>query len=109
MVYLRVEDKYHMDEHALDDKELKELFAAVLALETNDECSRFFDDILTINELKAMSQRLQVAKLLREGCTFNVIIERTKASSATISRVNRCIQHGSGGYAAVLDKLEAAE
>ena len=94
-----------MNDRLLEESELEELFRAILTLETTKECYDFFDDILTINELQAMSQRLQVAKLLKIKKTFNEIIEITGASSATISRVNRCIQHGSGGYELVIDRM----
>ena len=79
-----------------------ELFKAILSLQTLEACERFFDDICTINEINAMTQRLEVAMLLKQGVTFNTIVDKTGASTATISRVNRCLRYGSGGYDIVL-------
>lgn len=83
----------------------EELFEAILKLENIDECYCFFEDLCTISEIKAMSQRLEVAKMLKAGDTFNTIAEKTGASTATISRVNRCINYGAGGYEKILNKL----
>lgn len=82
------------------------LFDAILALQDRNECYRFFEDICTISELRAISQRLGVAKLLREGVTYNDISERLGASTATISRVNRSLSYGAGGYHIALDRLK---
>ena len=82
------------------------LYRAVLTLRDEDECRRFFADLCTVAELKAMEQRLEVAQLLSEGRIYNDILERTGASSATISRVNRALQYGADGYKAVLPRLE---
>ncbi len=89
----------------IKDKQLDELFEAVLKLENIEECYRFFEDICTINELKSISQRLEVAKLLRQEKTYNEIEERTGASTATISRINRALNYGAEGYNLILDKL----
>ena len=89
----------------LSEMHLEALFEAILKLETIDECFCFFEDLCTISEIKAMSQRLEVAKMLKAGATFNTIVEKTGASTATISRVNRCINYGAGGYDKILDKL----
>lgn len=86
--------------------DLDELFDAVLTLETQEDCYRFFEDICTINELHAISQRLQVAKLLSEKKTYSEIEELTKASTATISRINKCLVYGAEGYQRVLERLE---
>lgn len=86
-----------------------ELFEAVLSLKDIEECYRFFEDICTIKEIQALSQRLQVAKLLRENKTYNEIEETTGASTATISRINRCLHYGADGYTAILDRLEGKE
>lgn len=86
-------------------KQLDELFDAILSLQTREECYRFFDDIATMNEVQALSQRLQVAKMLKQGKTYNFIEAKTKASTATISRVRRCINYGSGGYKLVFDRM----
>ena len=82
------------------------LFEAILALETTEECRAFFQDLCTVAELRAMAQRLEVAQLLDEGLIYNDILQRTGASSATISRVNRALQYGADGYKAVLPKLK---
>lgn len=82
------------------------LYEAVLGLETLDECKKFFQDLCTVAELRAMEQRFNVAILLSEGMIYNDILERTGASSATISRVNRSLQYGADGYQAVLPKIK---
>ncbi len=92
-----------------DKSNMKEFYQAVISLETEEECSAFFDDICTIKELIDISSRLQVAKLLDEGIVFNEISQRTGCSSATISRVNKCLQFGPGGYRCVLDKLKSKQ
>lgn len=90
-------------------EDIDELFRAVLSLESEEDCYRFFEDICTVNELHAIAQRLQVAKLLSEDKTYNEIEEITKASTATISRVNKCLVYGSDGYRRVLERLAEAE
>lgn len=82
------------------------LYRAVLALKDVDECRRFFTDLCTVAELRAMEQRLEVAQLLSEGRIYNDILVRTGASSATISRVNRALQYGADGYKTILPRLE---
>ena len=82
------------------------LFEAILALETPEECRAFFQDLCTVAELRAMAQRLEVAQLLDEGLIYNDILQRTGASSATISRVNRALQYGADGYKTVLPRLK---
>lgn len=82
------------------------LYRAVLSLKTPEECRAFFEDLCTVAELKAMSQRLEVAQLLDEGLIYNDILQRTGASSATISRVNRALQYGANGYKTVLPRLK---
>ena len=81
------------------------LFDAVLTLETKEECRAFFQDLCTVAELRAMAQRLEVAQLLDDGLIYNDILQRTGASSATISRVNRALQYGADGYKTVLPRL----
>ncbi len=88
------------------DENVAYLFKAILALETEEECERFFDDICTVPELKAISQRLAVAKMLSEKRVYSDIVTETGASTATISRVNRSLNYGSDGYEVVLKKLE---
>ena len=82
------------------------LFDAVLTLETKEECRAFFQDLCTVAELRAMAQRLEVAQLLDDGLIYNDILQRTGASSATISRVNRALQYGANGYKTVLPRLK---
>lgn len=89
----------------LKDVSLDQLFKAVLALENIDECYQFFEDICTVAELKSMAQRLEVAKMLRENRTYGEIAGRTGASTATISRVKRCLNYGADGYKLVLHRL----
>ena len=86
-------------------KELDILFKAILKLENEDECYRFFEDIATINELKSLAQRMQVAKMLKEKKVYTEIAEATGASTATISRVNKCLNYGEEGYNLVLNRL----
>ena len=81
------------------------LFQAILSLRDQEECRAFFQDLCTVAELRAMSQRLEVAQLLDEGLIYNDILKRTGASSATISRVNRALQYGADGYKTVLPRL----
>lgn len=81
------------------------LFEAILKLENIEECYRFFEDICTIKELQSISQRLEVARLLESGKTYSEIEEATGASTATISRVNRCLHYGADGYKLILQKL----
>ncbi len=83
-----------------------QLFKAILALENIDECYRFFDDIATINELKELSQRLEVARMLSEGFIYEDIVRKTGASSATISRVKKCLNYGADGYQLILKKFK---
>ncbi len=91
----------------MEIKNLDELFEAVLCLETVEECRAFFKDLCTVPELKALSQRYQVAKLLTENHVYSDIVAQTGASTATISRVNRSISYdGSGGYSIVFDRLK---
>lgn len=85
------------------------LFEAVLQLQTKEECANFFEDLCTVQELKAMSQRLQVAKLLSENSIYSDIVQKTGASTATISRVNRSLQYGSDGYDVVFERLDKAK
>lgn len=90
----------------LHTEAVNQLFAAVLSLETIEECYTFFEDICTINELLSLSQRFEVARMLREKNTYTEISEKTGASTATISRVNRCLVYGNDGYAMVMDRLD---
>lgn len=82
------------------------LFEAILKLETVEECYAFFEDICTINEIKSLAQRLEVAKLLEQKVTYTDIQHQTGASTATISRVNRCLSYGSDGYKLILERIK---
>jgi len=96
-------------ESKLKSNFIDELFEAILELKDEEECYRFFDDICTVKEMQSLSQRLKVAKLLRENKTYNEIEEATGASTATISRINRCLVYGSDGYKMILERLEKKE
>ena len=87
---------------ASDKVNSQELYRAILSLESEDECRRFFKDLCTIAELRAMEQRYDVAVLLDQGLVYSDILERTAASSATISRVNKALNYGEEGYKDVL-------
>jgi TrpR-related protein YerC/YecD len=93
----------------LRDKMTDNLFEAILSLRNKDECYRFFEDIATVAEIKALAQRLEVAKLLKENITYTTIAEKTGASTATISRVKRCLFFGADGYQLVLARIEQNE
>ena len=86
--------------------DFKELYNAILSLENEEECRLFFEDICTMKELETMTQRLQVAKMLLGGKTFNEIVQATGASTTTISRVNRCLNYGDGGYKNIINNCK---
>lgn len=88
---------------------IEELFKAVLKLETVEECYKFFEDVCTVNELLSLSQRFEVAKMLTQNKTYLEIAERTGASTATISRVNRSLNYGNDGYQMVFDRMDNEE
>ncbi|WP_027869065.1 YerC/YecD family TrpR-related protein [Eubacterium sp. AB3007] len=90
-------------------EDIDELFQAVLTLKDVEDCYRFFEDICTVNEIYAIAQRLQVAKLLSQKKTYNEIEKITGASTATISRINKCLVYGADGYKRVLDRLAEKE
>ena len=79
------------------------LFEKIAGLKNMEQCYNFFEDLCTIAEIKAMSQRLKVAQMLHDGCCYQDIVVETGASTATISRVNNCLQYGNGGYKSVLE------
>ena len=83
------------------------LFDAILSLETREECYQFFEDLCTVKEISDMAQRLEAAKLLLGGRTYDQIVREVEISTATISRINRCIQYGTGGYREVIGKVSA--
>ena len=82
-----------------------EFYRGILQLRTEEECRAFFEDVCTIKELEALAQRFQVAQLLSAGRNYNEINEQTGVSTATICRVNKCLNYGDGGYRTVLDRL----
>ncbi|SFJ45908.1 YerC/YecD family TrpR-related protein [Thermoflavimicrobium dichotomicum] len=90
----------------LKKEEVEQLFAAVLQLKTMEDCYKFFEDLCTVGEIKSLAQRLEVARMLRAGYTYNQIESETGASTATISRVKRCLHYGTDGYNMVLERLE---
>lgn len=89
----------------IKDEATDKLFEAILTLKNLEECYAFFEDICTVNELKALAQRLEVAKMLEDKLTYQEIAQVTHASTATISRVNRCLSYGSDGYKLVLERV----
>lgn len=98
-----------MYESKMKSEETDHLFRAILSLKSEDECYRFFDDLCTYSEIEAMTQRFQVAQELMKGSTFNSISSKVGASSATITRVNRCLNYGGGGYKLVIDRENGRE
>ena len=81
------------------------LFDAILSLETREECYDFFEDLCTVKEISDMAQRLEAAKLLLDGSTYEQIVKTVEISTATISPINRCIQYGTGGYRQTIEKV----
>ncbi len=90
----------------LKNQETDHLFEAILSLETEEDCYRFFEDLCTIHEIQSLAQRMEVARQLDEKRTYSVIAEDTGASTATISRVSRCLIYGADGYRRVLDRIK---
>lgn len=90
----------------LRNKSADTLFNAILQLKNVDECYSFFEDLCTIHEIQSLAQRLEVARLLSEGDTYTAIGDKTGVSTATISRINRCLNYGEGGYNIVLERLK---
>ena len=89
------------------NEQTDDLFRAVLALQNLDECYDFFEDLCTMKELADMTQRVRAARMLLDGATYEQIVKKVEISTATISRINRCIQYGSGGYSTVLARVAA--
>lgn len=90
----------------LRGKTLDQLFEAILSLQNVEECYEFFDDLATMNEVQSLAQRLEVARMLREGFTYHKIETETGASTATISRVKRCLNYGNDAYTLALDRVQ---
>lgn len=95
-----------MYESKLQSEDMNRLFKAVLTLESIEECYEFFEDLCTISELVSIAQRFKVAELLSQKHTCHDISQATGASTATISRVNRCLTYGTGGYRKALQRLK---
>lgn len=91
---------YHTQTQAMD-----QLFDAILSLKTREECSKFFADICTVKEILDLAQRMDVAVLLDQGISYQAIAQKINVSTATISRVSRCLNYGSGGYQIALERL----
>lgn len=90
----------------LHTEEVDTLFKAILSLETVEECYNFFEDVCTIKEIIDIAQRLKAAKMLKDGANYTQIAEATGMSTATISRVNKCLEYGNGGYDTVLSRID---
>jgi len=88
----------------MEKENFDELFKEILKLESIDECRKFFDDLCTMKELESMTQRIKAAKMILDGKTFVEVIEETKISSATLSRVSKCIKYGDNGYKTIIEK-----
>lgn len=86
-------------------EDMEKFYKAILSLKNENECAGFFEDICTVKELKDMAQRLGVAQMLRDGMSYQNVSAKIGASTATISRVNRCLMYGNGGYNTVLERL----
>ncbi len=93
----------------LFDSHTKNLFKAILTLKTVEECEKFFGDVCTIKEIQEISQRYEVARMLAQGKVYNEIAKETGASTATISRVNKCINYGDGGYKIALERTKGGK
>ena len=89
-----------------EKKNMQQFYKAVLTLKDEEEARKFFDDVATIKEVLDLSSRLEVARMLKAGAVFSEISKETGASSATISRVNKCLNYGEGGYETVLDRVK---
>ena len=94
-----------MFESKLKSERTDLLARAFLSLETEEDCYRLFEDLFTIREVQDLSSRMEIAQMLRSRETYNVIVDKTGASTATIGRVNRALNYGAGGYSLVLDKI----
>jgi len=88
------------------DAQTDALFRSILALESVEECYRYFEDLCTVKEIRDLAQRLEVARLLSDGCSYQQAGEKTGASSATIGRVKRCLNYGAGGYTLILERMK---
>lgn len=98
-----------MYESRIRNQQTDLLVKAIMSLEGEEDCYRFMEDLLTMREIRDLSQRLEVALLLSEKVTYNEIVEKTGVSTATIGRVNRALSYGAGGYARVIERLSEEE
>ncbi len=98
-----------MYESRMKSEEVDHLYDAILSLRTREDCYRFFDDLCTVGEIQVMAQRWRVARMLQEGETFSAINQKTGVSSATITRVRRCLVYGADGYAQAIQRLKERE
>jgi len=98
-----------MYESRMKSEMVDHLYQAVLSLKDQEDCYRFFDDLCTVGEIQVMAQRWMVARMLQEGETFNAINEKTGVSSATITRVRKCLVYGADGYARIISRLAEGE
>ena len=94
------------DKNHLRNPATTALFEAILSLQSMEECYTFFEDLCTMKELADMAQRLEAAKMLLDGKTYEQIVKSVEISTATISRINRCIQYGNGGYELIIDRVK---
>ena len=90
----------------IENELTEQLFEAILLLKNKEECARFFEDIATVSEIKELSHRLEVARMLKEDHTYNEIVEKTGVSTTTISRVKRVLEYGAEGYNMILKRLD---
>ena len=90
---------------SIENEITDQLFAAILLLENKEECYRFFEDIATVAELRELSRRLEVARMLKKGATYDEITAKTGVSTATISRVKRALEYGADGYNLILERM----
>ncbi len=90
----------------ISEESINMLYKALISIENEEECALILEDLCTVTEIQAMAQRLEVAKMLREGCPYTDIVDQTRASSTTVSRVSRCLNYGNGGYHMIFDRIE---
>lgn len=94
------------ERRGVHNEAVDELFDAILCLQSREDCYKLFEDLCTIKEVNDMAQRLRAAKMLLGGSTYEQIVKSAEISTATISRINRCIQYGAGGYREVIERAE---
>lgn len=97
------------EKNSLKKPDYNKLFQAVLAIKTTEECRQFFEDLCTMKELGDMQQRIEAAQMLLAGNTYDQIVKKVEISTATISRINRCIQYGDGGYEKILKRISVKD